>query len=385
MVIYGIGDRKMLPRYYDDLGQYLKANHVLIIFGPRRVGKTTLLKQFLARTDLKYKLDSGDNIRIQHLLGSQDFEAILSYAEGYDLIAIDEAQQIPNVGVALKILVDQMPGLRVIATGSSSFDLSQSVGEPLTGRKVTLTLYPIAQMELLKIFNRHELREKLEGFLVFGGYPDVVTAEKREDKIDILRELVDSYLLKDILALEKIRNLETLLNLVKLLAFQIGQLVSHHELATQLHIDVKTVKKYLDLLEKSFVICKLGGFSGNLRNEITSKHKYYFTDIGIRNAVIAQFNPLALRDDVGQLWENFIFIERLKKDDYTKFYGNRYFWRTYHGQEIDFLEVIENQLSAFEAKWSEKKTVKLPSAWMENYPNADFHVVTPENYLKYVS
>lgn len=375
----------MLARYYKNLDKYLKANHVLIIFGPRQVGKTTLLNQFLNKTPLKYKLDSGDNIRIQHLLSSQDFGKILGYAEGYELIAIDEAQEIPNIGITLKILVDQVPNLKVIATGSSSFDLSQSVGEPLTGRKVTLTLYPVAQMELLETFNQHELREKLEEFLIFGSYPEILLAKTKEEKIATLRELVDAYLLKDILALEKIRSSETLLNLVKLLAFQIGQLVSHNELAMQLHIDVKTVGKYLDLLEKSFVICKLGGFSRNLRNEIVSKHKYYFFDLGIRNAVIAQFNSLEMRNDVGQLWENFIFMERLKKCSYTGYYGSRYFWRTYRGQEIDCIEEIENKLSAFEVKWSNKKNISPPSEWKENYPDATFHLITPENYLKHIT
>jgi predicted AAA+ superfamily ATPase len=355
------------------------------MFGPRQVGKTTLLAQFLQQTKLKYKLDSGDNIRIQTLLGSQDFEKILQYAEGYDLIAIDEAQQIPNIGMALKILVDQVPNLSVIATGSSSFDLAQSVGEPLTGRKVTLTLYPLAQIELLKVFNRHELREKLEEFLLFGGYPEVVSAPTRQDKIRILNELVDSYLLKDILSLEKIKKSEILFNLVTLLAFQVGQLVSLSELATQLHIDAKTVAKYLDLLEKSFVICKLGGFSKNLRNEMTGKHKYYFLDLGVRNAVIAQFNTLSLRNDIGSLWENFVFIERLKKCAYQGFYGRRYFWRTYQGQEVDFIEEIEGQLTAFEVKWSPTKKVSAPTAWQETYPQSTFTVVTSENYLEYIT
>jgi uncharacterized protein len=375
----------MLYRYYENLGDFIKKNHVLIIYGPRQVGKTTLLKHFLNRTSLKYKLDSGDNIRSQLLLGSQDFEKILSYASGYDLIAIDEAQQIPNIGMALKILVDQVPNLSVIATGSSSFDLAQSVGEPLTGRKVTLTLFPIAQMELLKIFNQYELKERLEEFLLFGGYPRVLTTNNRIEKITILNELVDSYLLKDILSLEKIKKSEVLLNLIKLLAFQIGQMVSHNELATQLHIDVKTVGKYLDLLEKSFVICKLSGFSRNLRKEITSKHKYYFFDLGIRNAVISQFNRLEMRDDVGQLWENFIFIERLKKCSYTRFYGNRYFWRIYDGQEVDFIEDIENKLSAFEAKWSNNKKVNPPSSWLENYSDSSFQVIKPDNYFEYIT
>lgn len=375
----------VLERYYNNLEKYLKPRHALIIFGPRQVGKTTLLENFLKQTKLKYKLDSGDNIRIQNLLGSQDFDKILGYAEGYDLIAIDEAQQIPNIGKALKILVDHVPNLSVIATGSSSFDLAQSVGEPLTGRKITLTLYPFAQMELLKMYNRYELRERLEEFLVFGCYPEVALAPTRQEKINILTELVDSYLLKDVLSLEKVKKSEVLLNLVKLLAFQVGQLVSHSELATQLRIDVKTITRYLDLLEKSFVICTLGGFRRNLRKEITSKQKYYFLDLGVRNAVIAQFNNLDLRNDVGQLWENFVFIERLKSSTYKGFYGSRYFWRTYQGQEIDFVEEIENKLSAFEAKWSTTKAVTAPAGWRENYPNASFSVITPDNYLEHVT
>src|SRR5581483_10830538 len=358
----------MIQRYYNDLSYYIKPNHVLIIFGPRQVGKTTMLKDFLSKTTMKYKLDSGDNIRTQQLLGSQDFDKILAYAQGYDLIAIDEAQNIPHIGLALKILVDQVPGLSVIATGSSSFDLAQSVGEPLTGRKITLTLYPIAQLELVHEYNMHDLQEQLPDYLIFGGYPAVVTAKKREEKIGLLTELVDSYLLRDILALENIKKSDVLLNLVQLLAFQIGQLVSHHELATQLRIDSKTVAKYLDLLEKSFVIYKLGGLSGNLRNAVTGKHKYYFLDLGIRNAVIAQFNPLEMRNDVGGLWENFVFIERLKKTAYTGFYGRRYFWRTYQGQEVDFIEQIEGTLSGFEAKWSMKKKVYAPSDWQQDYP-----------------
>lgn len=262
----------MIKRYYD-LSSYIKPSRALIIFGPRQVGKTTLLKNFLDTTSLKYKLDSGDNIRIQQLLGSQDFTKILEYAHGYDLIALDEAQNIPNIGMALKILVDQMPGLSIIATGSSSFDLAQSVGDPLTGRKITLTLYPVAQLELLQRYNTHDLREKLEEFLIFGSYPAVISAQNRQEKVALLTELIDSYLLKDILALEKIKKSKILLNLVKLLAFQVGQLVSHNELATQLRIDAKIVAKYLDLLEKSFVIYKLGAFSSNLRNEIMGKHK----------------------------------------------------------------------------------------------------------------
>ena len=191
-------------------------------------------------------------------------------------------------------------------------------------------------------------------------------------------------MLKDILALETIKKSETLFNLVKLLAFQVGQLVSHNELATQLRIDIKTVSKYLDLLEKSFVICKTGGFSRNLRNEIMSKHKYYFLDLGVRNAVIAHFNPLDMRNDIGQLWENFVFIERIKRNAYKGFYGRTYFWRTYQGQEIDFIEDFENKLSAFETKWSTTKKVSVPSNWKKSYPGSSFQVITPDNYLEFL-
>lgn len=374
----------MIFRYYGNLSTYIHPNKVLIIFGPRQVGKTTMLKQYLNTTSLKYRLDSGDNIRIQQLLGSQDFDDILSYAQGYDLIAIDEAQNVPNIGIALKILVDQVPGLSIIATGSSSFDLAQSVGEPLTGRKVTLTLYPIAQLELARMYTPYDLQAQLEQFLLFGAYPAVITAPKRDDKIVLLTELVDSYLLKDILALKKIKKSETLFNLLKLLAFQIGQLVSLNELATQLHIDVKTVGRYLDLLEKSFVIYKLSGFSSNLRKEVTAKHKYYFLDLGIRNAVIAQFNPLELRNDVGALWENFVFMERLKSTAYQGFYGHRYFWRTYQGQEVDFIEEIEGHLSAYEPKWSATKKAHVPTEWSESFPTVSFQVISPTNYLDFV-
>lgn len=374
----------MIKRFYQDLEAYVKKNHVLVIYGPRQVGKTTLLNTFLKQYNGKYRLDSGDNIRIQNLLGSQDFNQILYYAQGYEIIALDEAQQVPNIGTALKILVDQVPGLALIATGSSSFDLSQSIGEPLTGRKVTLTLYPIAQLELLDKYTRYELQERLDDFLIFGSYPAVLMAETREEKIRILTELVDSYLLKDVLSLEKIKKSVVLFNLVKLLAFQIGQLVSLNELSSNLGVDIKTVARYLDLLEKSFVICKLGGFSKNLRREVSNKYKYYFLDLGIRNAVIAQFNAIEMRNDIGQLWENFIFIERLKKNAYTGFYGSRYYWRTYQGQEIDFVEEIENTLTGFETKWSRTKQVSVPSEWKKNYPQASFNIITPDNYLDFI-
>jgi len=373
----------MIERAYN-LGKLIKPGKALVLYGARRVGKTTLLNHFLSGTKLKYKLDSGDNIRIRQVLSSRDFTAITEYASGYDLIAIDEAQQIPDIGMGLKIIVDQMPDIVVIATGSSSFELSGAVGEPLTGRKTTLTLYPISQQELSSLYNRHELKERLEEFLVFGSYPEVVTAKSRKDKIAVLEELVDSYLLKDVLTLDRIKNPRVLLDLLKLIAFQIGGQVSLNELATQLKIDVKTVGRYLDILEKAFVIRRISGFSRNLRKEIVSKAKYYFWDNGIRNAVVSQFNSLGSRNDAGILWENFMVTERIKKCTYQDIRGTFYFWRTYDGQELDLVEEREGRLHGYELKWSEKKT-KAPGDWIEAYGNAGFEIVNRKNYLDFVT
>ncbi len=273
----------MIRRSYEPLEQYLQPNKVLVILGPRRVGKTTMLQSFLAGTSLRYELDSSDNIRDQHILSSLDFGEILSYVEGYEMLAIDEAQEIPNIGKALKIIVDQVPGIQVIVTGSSSFELSGQVGEPLTGRKHTLTLYPIAQSELLSLHNRRELRENLAAFLIFGTYPEVVEAQTQRDKIAVVSEIADSYLLKDILAFDRVRHSRPLLDLLRLLTFQVGNKASLNELAIQIGIDVKTVQRYLDLIEKAFVLSRVGGYSRNLRKEVTSKAKYYFFDNGIRN------------------------------------------------------------------------------------------------------
>jgi predicted AAA+ superfamily ATPase len=369
---------------YEPLDTYLAPNKVLVIYGPRRVGKTTLLQNYLKHTPFKYKLDSGDNIRTQQILSSQDFSQILAYIEGYELLAIDEAQNIPNIGMGLKIIVDQVPGIRVVVTGSSSFELAGQVGEPLTGRKQTLSLYPMAQSELLSVDNRFELREKLVGFLIFGAYPEVLQAATQRARVEVLTEIANSYLLKDILAFGRIKNSRTLLDLLKLLAFQVGSEVAITELATQLGVDVKTVKRYLDLLEKAFVIYRLNGFSRNLRQEVTNKSKYYFLDNGIRNAIIAQFNGLDQRNDIGPLWENFMMMERLKERMYRPLYANVYFWRTYQQQEIDLIEEHSGKLYAYEFKWSPDKIVHPPTRWTETYKNSEFQVIHPNNYLEFL-
>lgn len=374
----------MFKRAYEPLDAFLKPNKVLVIYGPRRVGKTTLLQNYLKDVSLKYKLESGDNIRAQHILGSRDFSQILPYVEGYELLAIDEAQNIPNIGWGLKIVVDQVPGIKVIVTGSSSFELAGQVGEPLTGRKTTLSLYPLAQSELLSVYNRFELREKLAEFLVFGSYPEVLQARTFNERVSVLTELVNSYLLKDIFAFDRVKNSRALLDLLKLLAFQVGGEVSVNELASQLGADVKTLQRYLDLLEKAFVILRAGGFSRNLRKEVTGKSKYYFWDNGIRNAIIAQFNGLEQRNDLGALWENFMFTERMKYRAYLPLYANAYFWRTYDQQEIDLVEERGGKLYGYEFKWSAAKQVSAPRAWRQAYPDSEFYVVHPENYQDFI-
>lgn len=380
---YHKGMDNLLSRHYDNLEKYLKPNKVLVIFGSRQTGKTTLINSFLKKTGLKYKLESGDDLAVREIISSQEFSKILPYASRYELLVIDEAQRIPYVGIGLKIIVDQIPGIKVIATGSSSFELSGQIGEPLVGRKRTLTLFPLSQIELSKNYNSFELEKKLPEYLIFGCYPAVVSAKTKEEKEVIVKDIINSYLLRDILEFEKIKGSKVLLDLLRLLALQVGQEVSLTELGTKLGLDYKTVARYLDLLEKSFVLFNLRGYSRNLRKEITKKSKYYFYDNGIRNAIIANFNELNLRDDVGKLWENFLVSERLKAQEYGEIYANNYFWRTWEQQEIDWIEEREGKLFGFEFKFSKDK-FKIPRVFLKAYPEAEVKIITKENYLDFV-
>jgi len=375
----------LIQRIYQNLGQYLQAGKVLALYGPRQVGKTTLLQSFLQHCDLKYKFDSGDNLSVREVFSSQDFSEIKQYAEGYELIVLDEAQRIPQVGLGLKILVDQMPNIKVIATGSSSFELAGQIGEPLTGRKKTLHLYPISQIELKNRYNRYELQEKLHEWLIYGGYPEVIISEGKSAKVELLEELLHSYLLKDILELESVKSSKILLDLLRLIAFQVGKEVSLEELARNLSIDRKTVARYLDLFEKSFVVYNVRGFSRNLRKEVTKKSKYYFYDNGILNAILSNFNQISHRNDVGILWENFLFIERIKKRSYQNIFSNMYFWRTWDQKEIDLIEERDGKLYGYEFKWSENKRIKAPKDWLDTYPKeAVFKVINRENYFDFI-
>ncbi|MBI5122616.1 ATP-binding protein [Candidatus Roizmanbacteria bacterium] len=373
-----------IPRFYDQLDKYLKKNKTLIFYGPRQVGKTTLIKNYLKNTKLKYRLDNGENISIQEVLSSQNFDLIKEYCHGYQLIVIDEAQKIPNIGLGLKIIVDNISDVYVIATGSSSFELSGQIGEPLTGRKITQILYPLSQLELSKIQNNFELKNNLPDYLIFGSYPETLTQKGKKTKIAILNELVNSYLLKDILQLEKVKGAKILLDLLRLVAFQVGSEVSYNELAMNLRIDVKTVARYLDLFEKSFILFNLRGYSRNLRTEVVKKSKYYFYDNGIRNAIISNFNPIEKRNDLGALWENFLVIERLKIQSYKKLYSNNYFWRTWDKKEIDWIEEREGSLYVFEFKYKKLRKNNFLD-FKSIYPKSQYKTITKDNYLNFIT
>ncbi len=373
-----------IPRQYDNLGSYLQPGRVLIIYGPRQVGKTTLLTRYLKESEAKYRLDTGEDITIQEVLGSRDRSKILEYARGYEIIAIDEAQRVKDIGLGLKLLVDHAPGVRVIATGSSSFELAGQVGEPLTGRKINLTLYPIAQNELARMKNPFELKGELENYLVYGCYPAVLVCDDPSEKRRLLNEIMGSYLLKDVLSLDRVKRSRALVDILRLLAFQVGSEVSLSEIASHIGRDYKTVARYLDILEKAFVIFNLRGFSRNLRKEVFKKGKYYFYDNGIRNALISNFNELKIRNDIGQLWENFLLMERIKKQSYTGIYANNYFWRTWSKQEIDLVEEREGRLFGYEFKWGGKGR-KPPREWRETYENAEYEVISRDNYLAFIA
>jgi len=350
----------------------------LVIYGPRRVGKTTLLKGYLStqkRQMTQYVI--GDDFRIRELFEKELRDEILDFARPYDIIAIDEAQQVPSIGLGAKMVIDAFPEKQLILTGSSSFDLSSKIGEPLTGRHFTLTLLPLAQSEMSA--SRFELKSALDTFLIYGSYPEVLEAETKTEKERILNELVSSYLYKDILALDKIKSPDLLRDIARAIAFQVGSEVSLNEIAIMVKADVKTVGRYLDVLEKMFVIKKVRGFSRNLRNEISKKAKYYFLDNGVRNAVIGQFGDRASRNDIGELWENFVFMELYKQSVLRGDSDRYYFWRTHTGKEVDIVREAEGTLTAIECKWSAE--ARVPALWRETYPDSSFIIVNKENYL----
>ena len=376
-----------IKRYYlDRISSMLQPGRVLAIYGARRSGKTTLIEDFLKTwTDGRYFLGTGEDRAVKEVLGSSDVNLIRSSFSGYSLVVIDEAQAMSNVGAGLKLLVDTLPEVKVIASGSSSFQLASGIGEPLTGRRRTATLYPIAAMELDAEFGGMALRQRLDELLVYGSYPEVLTTENAQDKAEALHELCNSYLFKDILAFERLRNADKIHRLLSLLAFQVGKEVSITELGTALGLNRLTVERYIDLLAKPFVVFRIPGFSRNLRSEVTKTSRYYFRDNGIMNAVVNNFNPLSMRNgnDVGALWENYIVTERMKKQEYSRIISNNYFWRTYERQEIDLVEERGGRLYGYEIKYG-KASPSAPSLWKENYPDATYQVISRQNHADFI-
>ncbi len=363
----------------------LQPNKVLILLGARRVGKTELIKYYLEQQqETSYLFLNGEDLNDQALLQERTKSHYERVFSGISLLVIDEAQNILEIGIILKFIVDNIEGLKVVATGSSMFDLNNRLGEPLVGRKHVLHLFPLSQIEYSEYENYKQTLENLEERMIFGAYPELEKYSRWEDKEDYLMEIRNSYLLKDILSFDGIKHSHKIYNLLRLIAFQVGKEVSVSELGKQLQMSKNTVEKYLDLLTKVFVLFKVEGFSRNLRKEISKSNRWYFYDNGIRNALLGNFNRLNMRSDVGDLWENYLATERIKKQHYHKLKVQNYFWRTYDQQELDWLELNNDDISAYEFKWSEHKKVKIPGAFKKAYPDASFLLINPKNYLDFI-
>lgn len=372
---------------HDEIRRKLEPGKVVVLYGPRRVGKTTLLKQLEKEYESSEKIKSvtGENIAVHKPLSSRSLEPLTQFVGDATLLIIDEAQLIPNIGRSLKLLVDTHPKLKIIASGSSSFDLAQEVGEPLVGRKWTVWLYPFWSKELADYGSWFDVDESLETLLVYGSYPEVVQAVGNEKKEEALMELVDAHLYKDVLALDKLRKPKIIRSLLELLAHQVGSEVSMSELGDSLGVSKETVMRYLDILEQAFVIVNIRGFSRNLRNEVTKTSKYYFYDTGARNALIGNLNTIEHRADKGALWENWLVMERVKKQRHKNPISNNYFWRTYEQKEIDWVEEREGKLFAYEFSWKEKSIRRATrKLFSETYPESELSVIHRDNYRKFV-
>jgi len=376
----------MIPRYLENqITKSLKHGRVVGLFGPRRSGKTYLMNLIIKKIKNQNVLTvNGEDLDAAEALSSQRISILERFIGKNEYLFIDEAQKISNIGANLKLIVDTFPSVAVFVSGSSAFDLRNQIGEPLVGRSKYFYLYPFAQLELKEFEDYLKTEGELSDKLIFGSYPQVYMAETPAEKQDQIQLIRDGYLLKDILTIDNLKDSLFIFNLLRLIAFQIGNDVSFTELASNLNTSAKTVMRYLELLEKSYILFSLHGFSKNLRKEYTKSPRYYFWDNGVRNSVISNYNDLNTRDDVGKLWENYIISERMKKSHYKKISANRYFWRTYTQQEIDLVEEREGKLFGYEIKWGSKK-VKAPSAFMETYKNASFEVINQENYLDFIS
>jgi predicted AAA+ superfamily ATPase len=377
-----------IPRViFEEFKRRVRPQKVLILLGARRVGKTELIKKYLSELAPEdYQLHNGEDQNTWQLFADRTVKNYKRLLGNTKLLVIDEAQKIPDIGMKLKLMVDSIEGLSIIATGSSVFDLTNKLGEPLVGRANTLQLYPLSQMEFGLLENHFQTTVNLEERLIFGGYPELQHIENWNEKIEYLDDVVGSNLIRDILEYEGVRKSEKIMDLLRLIALQVGKEVNVEELANSLKdISRNTVENYLDLLEKVFIIYKVRGFSRNLRKEVTKSNRWYFYDNGIRNAIIKNFNKLDFRQDTGDLWENYLMAERMKYNAYSKNLMHKYFWRTYDQQGIDLIEDGSGKLSAYEFKWNTKKKVKAPGAWSRAYPDASFETINRDNYLEFIT
>lgn len=377
----------MIPRYIEAAvleSLSVKKNKLVLLLGPRQTGKTTLVRRILEQSGGKNQYLTGDDPAVRNRLTDAGLETLRPILEGNDLLVLDEAQRIRNIGITLKLMADHFPNTRVVATGSSSFELANQINEPLTGRKVEYYLFPVCWQEWTGHVGEFAAESGLEQRLLYGMYPEVLMRPGEEK--EVLAGLAADNLYRDLLSFAPIRKPELLEQFLQALALQVGSEVSYNELSGLLKVDKQTVSNYITALEQAYVIFRLGPFSRNLRNEISTTRKIYFYDNGIRNALIGNFSPLALRQDKGALWENFLVSERLKRSSYARrHFVNTYFWRTKQGQEIDYLEESDGNISAFEIRWQATRTVKVPSAFAAAYPAADFSLLTPEAFRTFLA
>lgn len=365
----------------DNIKKQLFQSKAIILMGCRQIGKTTLLEKLFKNDEATLWLN-GDDFDVRAMFDKPSADRLRSLIGNKKVIIIDEAQRITDIGVKLKLITDQIKDVQLIATGSSSFDLSNEINEPLTGRKREFQLYPLSFAEMAEHHGLLTEKRLLPHRLIYGYYPAVVTANG-DEKVT-LKELADSYLYKDILRFGIIKKSEKITKLLQALAYQIGSQVSYSELAQLVGIDSKTVESYITILEKSYIIFRLNSFSRNLRNELKSTRKIYFYDNGIRNALIANFAQPEMRADMGCLWENFIISERIKRNTYQNVWANKYFWRTKYQQEIDYIEESDGKLYAYEFKYNTNKKVNMPKSFSETYPDATFQIITPDNIEDFV-
>lgn len=369
--------------YESMIPDLLKPNKVLVLLGARRVGKTQLVNKVIKSTKEEVLFLNGDDIETHNILEIQSTANYKRVLGDIKFLVIDEAQEIPNIGRKLKLMVDTIPDLKVLITGSSAFEINNQIGEPLVGRMKTISLYPISQMEFSKQENYLETKNNLEERLIFGSYPELSSLNNRDEKISYLKEIVNNHLLKDILAFEGIKKRDKIISLLQIMAFRTGSEISLESIGRDLQISKNTVEKYLDLFSKVFIIYSVSGFSRNRDNEITKMKKWYFVDNGIRNAIINSFNPINMREDIGKLWENYLNSERIKMLHYKGKHVLDYFWRTHTKQEIDRIEEVNDQLFAFEYKWGKVKA-KTPTEFAKSYPNAIFEIINQDNYLDFI-